>query len=91
MEIGDMDRAYAEVIITLSFVKNQKEIQPSNPVEAYYESVVTGRTWFNVEKELIPLFETIKRKREPTSLKLRQRQMGKLKAVPVFATLAQMT
>jgi tetratricopeptide (TPR) repeat protein len=83
MELGDMDRAYAEVIITLSFVKTQKEIQPSNPVEAYYESVVTGRTWCNVEKKLIHLFETIKRKREP--MPLRQRQMGRLKAIPVFA------
>jgi tetratricopeptide (TPR) repeat protein len=83
MELGDMDRAYAEVIIALSFVKTQKEIQPSNPVEAYYESVVTGRTWFNVERELIHLFETIKRKREP--MPLRQRQMGRLKAIPVFA------
>ncbi len=85
MEIGDMDRAYAEVIIALSFVKTQKEIQPSNPVESYYESVVTGRTWFNVERELIHLFETIKRKRDPTPSKLIQRQMGRLKAIPVFA------
>jgi tetratricopeptide (TPR) repeat protein len=85
LELEDIDKAYAEVIIALSFVNTQKEIQPSNPVEAYYESAVTGRTWPDAKQELIHLHNKIRKKREPIPQKVNQPQMGQIKAIPVFA------
>jgi len=84
LELEKIDEAYAEVMIALSFVKTQQDIRPINSVEAYYESAVTGRTWPNVEPELIHLLHIIRKKREPTQ-KASQRQMGRLKAIPIVA------
>jgi tetratricopeptide (TPR) repeat protein len=60
IELEKIDEAYAEIMIALSFVKTQQDIRPINPVEAYYESAVTGRTWPNVEKELVHLLHIIR-------------------------------
>ncbi len=81
-ELEKIDEAYAEVMIALSFIKTQQDIQPTNPVEAYYESAVTGRTWPNARNDLIQLLHIIRKKREPIQT---QQQIGKIKAIPIVA------
>ncbi len=63
MELGALDKAETEVIIALSLVNTAKNIQPSNSVEEYYESAVTGRIWPHVQQELTDLLEAIRTKR----------------------------
>jgi tetratricopeptide (TPR) repeat protein len=59
MELGEIEKAEVEVMTALSFVDAQTSIQPSNPVEEYYESAVTGRIWPNIKEELTQLLQSI--------------------------------
>ncbi len=63
MELGEIENAEVEVMTALSFVDAQTKIQPSNPVEEYYESAVTGRIWPNIKEELTQLLHSIRTKR----------------------------
>jgi tetratricopeptide (TPR) repeat protein len=64
MELGEIEKAEVEVMTALSFVDAQTSIQPSNPVEEYYESAVTGRIWPNIKEELTQLLQSIQTKRQ---------------------------
>jgi tetratricopeptide (TPR) repeat protein len=64
MELGNIEKAELEVMTALSFVDAKTSIQPSNPVEEYYESAVTGRIWPNIKEELTQLLQSIRTKRQ---------------------------
>jgi len=64
MELGNTEKAEIEVMTALSVVDVQTGIQPSNPVEEYYESAVTGRIWPNIKEELTQLLQSIRTKRQ---------------------------
>jgi len=64
MELGEIEKAESEVMTALSIVDTQTNLQPSNPVEEYYESAVTGRIWPNIKEELTQLLQSIQIKRQ---------------------------